>query len=103
MQGFGRLSCALEHHQRSTTPPAGSTRPFLCLSSLSHSFPPKTTFFPPKTTTPTGPNVGFALIKAVSTKVQESPNVEVLTNTKVSQSVLEPEEMQFQLCAYGQV
>jgi hypothetical protein len=30
-----------------------------------------------------GPNIGFALIKAVSAKVQEAPNVEVLTNTKV--------------------
>jgi hypothetical protein len=30
-----------------------------------------------------GPNVGFALIKAVSTKVQEAANVEVKTNTKV--------------------
>jgi hypothetical protein len=30
-----------------------------------------------------GPNVGFALIKAVSTKVQEAANVELKTNTKV--------------------
>lgn len=32
---------------------------------------------------PTGPNVGFYLVKAVAARVQEAPNVEVKTNTKV--------------------
>jgi hypothetical protein len=40
-----------------------------------------------------GPNVGFVLIKAMSTQVQEAPNVEVMTNTKVGRL-----HLQQQLC-----
>jgi aspartate oxidase len=39
---------------------------------------------------PSGPNVGFALVRAVETAVRQQPNVRIVTNAKVSRCVCAP-------------
>ena len=37
---------------------------------------------------PVGPNVGFYIVKGVSSRLKEAPNVEIKTNTKVKRATL---------------